>query len=148
VKNKLFYFGGYQGTRIKTDPATTISIVPTAQVLTGDFSTILSSACTATPITLRAPFSGNKIAPSQFNPQALYLMKYVPVSTDPCGKYQYGIVNNSEEDNSSAGSISTPAKSTPFSAATSSPITGILRSLTGRTCSLPPSPGSPRAASR
>ena len=98
MKNKLFYFGGYQGTRIKTDPATTISIVPTAQVLTGDFSTILSSACTATPITLRAPFSGNKIAPSQFNPQALYLMKYVPVSTDPCGKYQYGIVNNSEED--------------------------------------------------
>ena len=31
MKNKLFYFAGYQGTRIKTDPAnpaTTISIVP------------------------------------------------------------------------------------------------------------------------
>src|SRR5204863_5450222 len=98
MKSKLIYFAGYQGTRSKTDPATTISIVPTAQVLAGDFSTILSSACTATPITLKATFSGNKIAPSQFNQQALNLMKYVPVSSDPCGKYQYGIINNSEED--------------------------------------------------
>jgi hypothetical protein len=98
VKNKLFYFGGYQGTRIKTDPATTISTVPNAQVLAGDFSTILSSACTTTPITLKAPFVGNKILPSQFNQQALNLTKYIPVTNDPCGKYQYGIPNNSDED--------------------------------------------------
>ena len=38
MKNKLFYFVGYQGTRTRSDPADRTGFVPTAQMLAGDFS--------------------------------------------------------------------------------------------------------------
>ena len=95
--DKLFFFMGYQGTINKSDPATTISVVPNQAMLNGDFTTFLSKTCLSNPITLKAPFVNNTISPSLFNAQALALLKYVPVSTDPCGKLQYGIQNNSDE---------------------------------------------------
>ncbi len=97
-RDKLFFFGGYQGTRIRTEPTTTISYVPNQQMLNGDFTTVTSTACTLTPITLKAPFAGNQVSPSRYNASALALLKYIPVSSDPCGKIQYGIPNNSAED--------------------------------------------------
>src|SRR5438093_11101631 len=36
MKNKLFFFGGYQGTRIRQDPSDSISYLPTPAMLTGD----------------------------------------------------------------------------------------------------------------
>ena len=45
VKNKLFFFGGYQGRIEKSNPATTISFVPTQAMLNGDFTAITSPAC-------------------------------------------------------------------------------------------------------
>src|SRR5438093_4071653 len=39
VKNKLFFFGGYQGTITRSGRGTSISYVPTAAVLAGDFTT-------------------------------------------------------------------------------------------------------------
>ena len=97
LKDKLFFFTGYQGTRNRSDPSTSISYVPTQAMLNGDFSTFLSSACNARPITLTG-FANNQVPVSQFNPQALKLAQYLPVATDPCGKYQYGILNNGDED--------------------------------------------------
>src|SRR5262249_46869036 len=43
------------------------------------------------------PFVNNKVSPSLFNQQALNFLKYVPASTDPCGRIQYGILNNNRE---------------------------------------------------
>ena len=40
---------------------------------------------------LKAPFVNNQISPSLFNPVALKLVALMPLSTDPCGKIQYGI---------------------------------------------------------
>ena len=40
IKNKLFFFGGYQGRIEKSNPATTISFVPTQAMLNGDFTAI------------------------------------------------------------------------------------------------------------
>src|SRR5262249_26362561 len=72
LKNKLFAFGGYQGTRVRSDPSDRITFVPTPQMLTGDFTTITSPACNAgRQIPLRAPFNNNRIDPSQFSPVAL-----------------------------------------------------------------------------
>ena len=45
VANKMFFFVGYQGTRVNVTPATFFQFVPTAQMLAGDFSTIASPAC-------------------------------------------------------------------------------------------------------
>jgi hypothetical protein len=44
------------------------------------------------------PFPNNFINPARFNPQALNVLKYVPVSSDPCGKLLYGIPNRTDED--------------------------------------------------
>jgi len=102
VKDRLFVFGGYQGTSIRTSPPTSTVFVPTAAALAGDFSVLASSAC-GTARTLRdpntnQPLTNNRIDPSRFNAQALAFLKYVPVSTDPCGKLLFGIPNNINED--------------------------------------------------
>ncbi len=99
LHDKLFFFTGYQGTRARSDPATTTSVIPNQGMVSGDFSTFLSSTCLARPITLNAPFVNNKIPTSQLNPQALALAKYLPSATaDPCGKVTYGIQSNGDED--------------------------------------------------
>lgn len=97
LRDKLFFFMGAQGTMVRSDPPTRISVVPNQAMLNGDFSTFLSKTCTSKPVTLGAPFVDNRIAPSLFNAQALALQKFLPVSNDPCGKVQYGIPSNSNE---------------------------------------------------
>ena len=44
-KDKIFVFAGYQGTRERTAPPTSISFVPTAATVRGDFSALASAAC-------------------------------------------------------------------------------------------------------
>ena len=99
VKDKLFFFDGYQGTDEKSNPATNTSFAPTAAMLAGDFTAIASPACSGRQITLAASagFVNNTINPALFNPVAMNILKHVPVSTDPCGKLQYGIPNNSTQ---------------------------------------------------
>jgi hypothetical protein len=48
VRDKLFFFAGYQGTRTHTQPPQTISYVATPAALAGDFSTLLSAGCQST----------------------------------------------------------------------------------------------------
>jgi hypothetical protein len=97
-KNKMFFFGAYQGRNERSNPATTIRYVPTAAMLQGDFSAFASAACNGgRPVSLRAPFIENKVDASQLNPVALNMSKYLPVATDPCGLVQFGIPNNSTE---------------------------------------------------
>ena len=102
-KNKLFFFGGYQGTRTRTAPPTSTFFVPTAAALNGDFSTLESATCTSKPITLTNPaggkFSGNYINPTLFNASAIQLVKkYLPSTSNPCGKILIGIPNPSNEN--------------------------------------------------
>jgi Carboxypeptidase regulatory-like domain len=102
VRNRLFVFGGYQGTRLHTAPPTSTVFVPTQAVLGGDFSTFASAACGKSRALMDpstgAPFPGNMIPTSRFVPQAVSFLKYVPVATDPCGKLLFGVPNNSSED--------------------------------------------------
>ncbi len=98
VKNKLFAFGGYQGRIENSNPPTTISYAPTAEMLAGDFTAFASPACNGgVQRTLTGGFVNNRIDPSKLNSVALNFLKHVPISTDPCGKLQYGIPNNSTE---------------------------------------------------
>src|SRR4051794_31026095 len=99
IKDKLFFFDGYQGRIEKSNPPTSTSFVPTAAMLAGDFSAIASPACSGRQITLAsgAGFVNNTINPALFNPVALNILKHVPVSTDPCGRLQYGVPNNNTE---------------------------------------------------
>ena len=98
-KSKLFFFGGYQGTWIRSDPASSIVFLPTQAMLNGDFTAFASPACAGSQKTLPASFGflNNQISPSLFNPVAINVLKKVPVSPDPCGRYQYGIANPQRE---------------------------------------------------
>src|SRR5690348_3979197 len=105
LANKLFFFGAYQGTTIRMAPSDQSAIIPTAQMLAGDFTGFASPACNSgVQRTLRAPFSNNQINPALFNKSALALAARLPVSTDPCGLYRYG-TPNSENDYMMIGRI-------------------------------------------
>ena len=98
VKNKAFFFGGFQGRIEKSNPPTAIRWVPTAQMLAGDFSAFASPACNGgRQVTLRAPFVDNRVPAAALNPVALAFSKYLPSTTDPCGRVQFGIPNDSTE---------------------------------------------------
>jgi hypothetical protein len=105
IRDKLFFFGGFQGTRQRTDPPQSVAYVPTSATLIGDFSAIDGGSCISggkgrqlvDPVT-RTPFAGDQIPVSRFNQQALNLLKYIPTSGDPCGKITYGIPSTGDED--------------------------------------------------
>ncbi len=103
-RDKLFGFFGYQNTIQRTAPPQTISFVPTQATLNGDFSAREAASCqsnhTARPITnpgTGLPFANDQVSPTLFSPQALALLKFVPISSDPCGKITYGIPTPSNE---------------------------------------------------
>lgn len=96
VKNKLFFFTGYQGTKTRSDPADLTGFVPTAQMLAGDFS-----GCSTFPATIKDPnggiFPGKQIPISRFSQPALAIAKQLPASTNPCGQTSYGPVTKINE---------------------------------------------------
>ena len=90
IRDKLFFFGGYQGTILRQVPTSNIAYVPTAQMLAGDFTTIASPACNGgRQINLGAPFVGNRIDPARLSPAARKVTALLPTTTDPCGQVQF-----------------------------------------------------------
>src|SRR6185295_17024847 len=62
VRDKLFFFGAYQATKVRQTPASYISWVPTDAMLAGDFTAYAAPACNAgRQIALRPPFVNNRI---------------------------------------------------------------------------------------
>ena len=76
VKDKLFYFGTYQGTRIRSAAQGTVEFVPTAAERAGDFSAI--AAQLKDPATGQ-PFPGNQIPVSRFSAPAQYFLQHMPL---------------------------------------------------------------------
>jgi hypothetical protein len=104
-RDRLFFFFGYQGTRIRSAPPQSLAHVATASVLNGDFSGLESGACQSsgkvkaiTNPANGAIFPGGQVPVSLFNTQALALMKYLPVSTNPCGTLIYALSNPQDEN--------------------------------------------------
>ncbi len=77
LRNKLFFFAGWQGTTIQNVGGTLTQTVPTTAMRNGDFSSITTQ--------LRDPnggiFPGNQIPVSRFDPAAVNVMKYMPQAT-------------------------------------------------------------------
>jgi len=92
VRDKLFFFGAYQGTVVRQTPASFVAFVPTPAMLAGDFTAVASPACNAgRQVSLRAPFVGNRIDPSRFSQAALRIADRLPASDDPCGEIRYSV---------------------------------------------------------
>ncbi len=45
IRDKLFFFGGYHGTRVRSDPAESTAYVPTEAALAGNFSQLDGAGC-------------------------------------------------------------------------------------------------------
>ena len=92
AKDRIFFFGAYQGTRATQTPADIVTFIPTAAMLAGDFSTVASSQCRAQGnLTLPAAlgFVNNRISPTQLSAAALKISQKLPTTTDPCGQISY-----------------------------------------------------------
>jgi hypothetical protein len=104
-KDKLFLFSGFQATRVRTAPPQSIGFVPTQQVIAGDFSAIESANCQSNnkPVMLinpsgAAPFPNNQIPVSLFSAPSVALLKFIPVSGNPCGRLVYSMPNPNGEN--------------------------------------------------
>jgi lipopolysaccharide export system protein LptC len=95
-RNKIFLFGGVQETANRTSPPNSIAYVPTAAMLSGDFSQCSTIPQLYDPSTGQ-PLVGNKVNPTRFVTPSLNIVKLLPATTDPCGKVTYGIPNPSNE---------------------------------------------------
>jgi len=104
-KNKLFFFGGFQQTIRRENPGNSISTVPTAAMMAGDWTTFASAACNlGTARTLRAPFVNNQISPAQYVAPAVYManrlldtLKQDGITPDACGRITYNTPSNEDD---------------------------------------------------
>jgi hypothetical protein len=97
ARDRLFFFGAYQGTTLRQRPAGEIAWVPTAAMLAGDFTTFASPACAGRQVNLGGGFVDNRISPALFSPAALRLAAKLPSTTDPCGQITYSTTEDFNE---------------------------------------------------
>lgn len=104
IRDKLFFFGGFQQSNIRQDPTNNTAFVPTAAALAGNFTALETDpACQSKgPRTIFDPATGarltnDQIDPSRFDPAALALAKFLPQPSDQCGKVQWGTPVRSNE---------------------------------------------------
>jgi len=99
-KNKLFFFGGLQTTLEHASTSPAPQFVPTPEMLTGNFTTFASKACSGgVQRVLRAPVvnggtdaNGNTIytvPASMLSPAALALAQRLPAPQDNCGTIRF-----------------------------------------------------------
>jgi len=100
IRNKLFFFGGYQGSIRRENPGDSVANIPTADVLKGDWTTFASAACQGSAKSLRSPFVGNRIDPNLYVGPSVFeaneLLKTVQQSgivPDACGSITYNAPN-------------------------------------------------------
>ena len=97
IKDKLFYFGTYQGTPIRSAAQGRVSFVPTAAERTGNFA--------GTSITVKDPVTGvayanNQIPANLLNASSQYFLNSTPLPNGPNGQLTYAgasIVQNDDQ---------------------------------------------------
>ncbi len=87
LKDKLFFFGTFQGTRLRNTPAGLIRFVPTEAMRRGDFSSVLPRQL-VDPVS-RQPVPGNIIPVSRLNPVSKYFLDFIPLPNGPAGQVTF-----------------------------------------------------------
>ncbi len=97
LKDKLFYFGTYQGTRIRSAAAGSVTFVPTAAQRAGNFA---GSGITVKDPVTGIPFPNNQIPMSMFSAPAQYFLNSMPLPNGPGNQLTYtgpGLVQNDDQ---------------------------------------------------
>jgi outer membrane receptor protein involved in Fe transport len=111
VRNKLFFFVNYQGTRIAA-PTTITSTVPLPAEINGDFSSLLpdtviydpESTTTVGGNIVRTPFPGNIIPANRFATIAHNIVSLYPAPNAPGAANNY-VVNSPGTNNTDQGDV-------------------------------------------
>ena len=104
MKNKLFFFFGYQDTITRQDPLanTAATFVPTAAMIQGNFSAcptdLSASVLAGIPSAISSQIHNNQIPVSLLDPASLKLAALLPVSNSPCGNAGFGLVTQINEN--------------------------------------------------
>jgi hypothetical protein len=97
IKDKLFFFAGYQGTTQRSAPPSSRAWVPTAKMQAGDFTDYASAACNNGTAKTLTGYPSNIVPFSALSPAALTISKKLPITTDPCGLVLFGVTQNQDE---------------------------------------------------
>ena len=89
-KDKLFFFAGYQGTIIRQTPSNTVSYVPTAAMINGDFSAYIANKCPEASRISPTVLSPTNQLTKPINPSAATLAKLLPTPLNACGQVLTG----------------------------------------------------------
>ncbi|PYU98423.1 MAG: hypothetical protein DMG26_18740, partial [Acidobacteria bacterium] len=95
IKHKLFFFGTYQGTRVRSASQGQVAFVPTKDERNGDFSDLcpggfdaggLCPAANGTQVVdpaTKIPFTRNQISRGMFSLPSLFFLQYIPPPNGP-----------------------------------------------------------------
>lgn len=89
LKNKLFYFGSFQGTTISNISEGNHAFVPTAAERQGIFPSPVKNPATG------QPYSSNQIPQQDWNPLSSAMLTDIPTTSDPSGELTYSLPSES-----------------------------------------------------
>jgi hypothetical protein len=101
IKDRLFFFGSYQGTRFTTANDGQIAFVPNANERTGDFSDLLPGTQLVNPITGN-PYPNNQVPVS---PTAAYILNQIPLPNGPNDQLTFNGGPDSQNSNEYLGKL-------------------------------------------
>ena len=99
IRNKLFFFGSYQGTIIRNESFTNTAFVPSAALRSGDFREL--NRRITDPLT-NSPFPGDIVPASRLLQISTNLLQKLPTSSAPGGLLRYARPDRSNAQQSLA----------------------------------------------
>ena len=89
AKDRLFFFGSYQGMVLRNVSGASTAVVPTAAQRSGDFSSLLPGNQLVDPDHPRSPSPGNILPSSRLDPITAKLFAGLPVPTAADGRVRF-----------------------------------------------------------
>ncbi|MDQ6663372.1 MAG: carboxypeptidase-like regulatory domain-containing protein [Acidobacteriota bacterium] len=110
VKDRVFFFADYQGTRLRQGLSFN-DVVPSAAERSGNFSDLLPGKVIVDPLT-RQPFPGNVIPANRLSPQGAFFIPFLPLPNVVQGSTNRFIYAPSLQQNNDEGDMKVDARIT------------------------------------
>ncbi len=101
LKDKLFYFLNYEGTRLD-NPVTSTVLVPTQAQRNGDLSALVTPTTPIIDPATGAAFPNNQIPNAELDGAAQFVLQFVPLPNTPAGLFSYNSRSTQNVDQGNA----------------------------------------------